>query len=163
MTTAEPCQTAHAIKCREKSRTERERLERAKAADEARRAKARAYKEAKVMARAPNKEPKTHCEFGGHPWIPENLIVTERVTMSGRVYFTARCRLCGKMPKHRMVRRTAIEGSRSEMMARQQAIKHRILGTDTDGMNRAELAEWRETLAKLRAEFDRLGRACGGE
>lgn len=157
------CQTAHAIRCREQSRQGRSRLDKAKAADEARRAKARAYKDAKVLAAAGTaKEPKTHCEFGGHPWIPANLIVTERVTMSGRAYFTARCRLCGKMPKHRMVKRTAVEGSRSEMMARQQAIKHRILGTDTDGMSRAELAEWRETLAKLRAEFDRLGRACGG-
>lgn len=158
------CQTVHAIKCREKSRTERSRLEKAKAADEARRAKARAYKEAKVLASAGTvKEPKTHCEFGGHPWIPANLIVTERVTMSGRVYFTARCRLCGKMPKHRMVKRTAVESSRSEMMARASTIRHRLLGTCTDLMTSAELAEWRILRAELTAEHDRLLRVSGAQ
>lgn len=154
------CQTAHAIRCRDQSRVERQRLDTSKAKAEERKRRDALAHEARALARYAAREPKTHCDYG-HEWIPANLIVTRRVTKAGRVYHTARCAICGRKPKPKRGNRGPVEGSRAEMRTRAQTIQHRILGTCTDLMTQSELAEWRETLAGLRSEYDRLMRASG--
>lgn len=162
MSTTSPSKAVvHAARCREKSRTERERLEASKAADQARRQQQRQEHAAKVLTANAHRKQRTHCEYGGHPWIPANLITTERETKDGRKYLTSRCRLCGRQPKLAGVKRGPIEGSRAEMRARAKAIQLRVLEADTDSMSRVQLAEWHETRARLRAEHDRLLRGAG--